>query len=197
MPHDEDDGRHDAHSRRLAPPAGHEGPPRVVVVAGYICCAFGGLFLLSRVADFTISKALDIPAAGPQGGVLPLAFGAVIGLMFLSSGVLTVQGKAKNLAGNGVFSLVIGLLCCVVNFPSFLRVLALSSGEEPQPEGYPDWLLPVMLFIGSASVVMGLALMLAGVLMLTGRNAYEAWRTRHSGDDAPGPPVDQIEERRR
>ena len=92
----------------------------------------------------------------------------LFGVVLVTAGRQTRKGTATDTTANGVGSLLIGLLNLGFAFTQ-ARVL---TGSPSLPE-------PVMLAFGVAAAVGGLggiALVVAGILALSGRDDYRAWR---------------------
>jgi hypothetical protein len=127
--------------------------PTVVRVAGIIWMVFGGLILFNGLLVLMLIFALD-----PDGERAPAAVGAmcgglIFGPAFLFVGVQSARGTAKDTLGNGIGSLVFGLL-------------AAGGG------------MALLLASPLAAVInffCALGLLAAGVLALVGRTDYLDW----------------------
>lgn len=148
--------------------------PMIVKIAGGIWIAFGGLILLNAIIAL-VMKFGGTPAAGGDGvpganicgSVLPILFGAV----FIMVGFQTIQGKARDTLGNGIGSIIFGMLCGGVGAMAMLGG-AILSGEG----GAKAELGPLAMIVGAINTISGAGLLIAGVLALVGRSGYKEWR---------------------
>jgi hypothetical protein len=148
--------------------------PSLVRTAGIIWIVFGSLMLLNA--------AVNLVLAGMNGtNIGGVACGALFGIAFVFVGVQSVKGTAKDTLGNGIGSLVIGVLNAGVGALMLIGGLALSSGAvaaPPQAAGQPamQQLGLIAVIGGAVSIFAGLGLILAGVLALMGRTDYKVYR---------------------
>jgi hypothetical protein len=153
-----------------------EGPrfPGTVYAAGVTWIIFGCLILINAVVNLgmSLSGVAGAPPQAPGGGAGQAAggtcgaiFAALFGAAFLFVGVQSTQGKARDTLGNGIGSIIIGLLNGGAGTVMAIAGLALG--------GTGGLLLLVM---GGISILGGLGLLVAGVLALAGREPYLAWR---------------------
>lgn len=148
--------------------------PGTVMTAGVLWIVFGSLVLLGLLLA-VVGVALASMRMGPpnnnEGAMMVMACGGLffglVGGGFLLVGVQTVRGTARDVLGNGIGSIVISLL--VMGLGVFPIVATLDRGP------------PGPMLVGVFYVVVGLVLTLAGVLALSGRGDYRAWR-RHRND---------------
>jgi len=147
------------------PPIRHAPPyPGTVRTAGIVWIVFGSLILLNLLGVLLITFVF-VAGGGPgrEGAVGgALCVGGVIGLFggaFLFVGVQSVRGTAADTLGNGIGSIVIGLL--VLAAGAFTAAAADGAGNA---------------IGGGVNGLAGLALVLAGILALVGRGAYRDWR---------------------
>ncbi|HVK08300.1 MAG TPA: hypothetical protein VM597_05930, partial [Gemmataceae bacterium] len=82
--------------------------PTGVKIAGIIWIAYGALGILSNVASFALNAGQA--AAGGGGNVAGVGCGVLIAIAFLVVGVQTVKGTAPGMMGNGIGSLIFGVL---------------------------------------------------------------------------------------
>ena len=125
--------------------------PGVVKAAGIIWIVVGGLGLLGQL--------MSLGAGFRPQNILGLA----IAVAFLVCGIQTVMGKAKDTLGNGIGSIVIGLLN-----GGFLGYAA---------SNLPSAMAGAMMLFG-APVVLGL--LVGGILALVGRTGYKEWRAQRT-----------------
>src|SRR5438094_8906853 len=129
------------------------GSPRVpglVRVAGTVWIVIGRLGLLSL--PLVLLVLTDV------GGWVCSAMQAILIYgVFLHVGVQSVQGTARDTLGNGIGSILFGLVTLGVSV-----VVIVSLGEM-------GWGV-------AGSLLFGLVLLAAGVLALVGRQDYKAWR---------------------
>lgn len=103
--------------------------------------------------------------------------GILIGAVFIHAGRQNTRGTAKGTVGNGVGSLVFGLL--IGGLGAFLMATAFAV-RALQFE---------LALAGGVNLVSGLGLLVAGALALAGSTDYKAWRKsqrpqrRRSRDD--------------
>jgi hypothetical protein len=140
--------------------------PATVTVAGIIWIVIGGLSILQLLLM------LVLPAAMPQAKARPadqgqenvqrvakgvgLCCGSLIGGAFIFVGAQSVRGTANDTLGNGIGSIVLGIL-----------QLAYSAIAALVRVSFLD------LAIGC---ILGIGLLVAGVIALLGRSDYKAWR---------------------
>jgi hypothetical protein len=153
--------------------------PSLVWCAGVIWILFGCLMLINAGCQVVLT-AMNTAAAGQQAnasnpGATGAPFcGALFGIAFLFVGAQTVKGTAKDTLGNGIGSLVFGVLIGSVGALLVVAALALTGA-----------LSLILLIAGGINVFAGVGLLVAGILALAGREQYKAWRRgpRRRGDD--------------
>ncbi|MDB5312028.1 MAG: hypothetical protein JWO38_6230 [Gemmataceae bacterium] len=137
--------------------------PIAVKIAGIVWIGFGILEFMG--AAFSLATAgMNAGAGGPVGGCCP----GLIGVAFLVCGYQTVAGTAKDTRGNGIGSILLGLLQVVVG----VAIGVLGLGPKNQGNNDPAVLIVIAIFLG----VLGTTLIVAGALALSGRTAYKEWR---------------------
>jgi hypothetical protein len=148
--------------------------PASVRAAGIIWIVFGGLLVVSVV--LMLAQAGGAAAAGGPKEAAPAAAGGVCGALlvglfaaaFIFVGVQSVKGTARDTLGNGIGSIVFGLLNL-----GWGLVLAGLAAVLAGGRANAGW---AAVLAGSISAVTGVALLVAGVLALVGRGDYRAWR---------------------
>lgn len=145
--------------------------PGIVRAAGIIWIGVGALGLINTVL------ALAMAGAQGPGGPAPGCCGGAIALAFLVCGYQTVTGKAADTRGNGIGSIVLGLLqvliAAAIGFGGLLAGgNAGGRGNAPPPE--------VLIVTAVLVAVMGMTLIAAGVFALLGRTRYREWRKAQS-----------------
>ena len=135
--------------------------PMAVTLAGLAWIAFGALILfnlvillasvLSLSAQVQAEERGAAVAGGFCGGLMLALFGAV----FIHVGIQSVRGTARDTLGNGIGSILFGL----INFVS--AAVQSNAGHGIQ---------------AGIGVLIGTGLVTAGVLALMGRTDYKAWR---------------------
>jgi hypothetical protein len=156
MPRRDDYDDEDDRPRRRG---GAEFPPGVKA-AGIIWIGYGILGLIAAVIIFVLAGAAAAQV-GPGGAPIfcvPICY-TFFALAFLFVGVQTVKGTAKSTLGNGIGSIIFGVLS-----------LLGAAGALIQGGGTPA------VVQGGISVLLGLALLTAGTLALMGKTQYEDWR---------------------
>jgi hypothetical protein len=124
---------------------------------------FGGLILLNGLVMLALmfllaQRAGDRGSAGAfaVGGVCGVLFVALVGGVFVNVGVTSIRGTAKDTLGNGIGSILFGVLI------GGLGVLgSLATGQ----------ILQAVINLATSA-----GLFVAGVLALVGRPQYQAWR---------------------
>jgi hypothetical protein len=116
--------------------------------------------------------------------VCGVIFVILIGAVFLNVGVQSVRGTARDTLGNGIGSILFGLLyggagtfLMIGSF--FLHTLAAETETAALMLG----------IFGTIALLCGLGLLAAGVMALVGRDEYKAWRRaekRRRDGDRPG-----------
>ena len=147
---------------RLAHSAVHFPP--AVRAAGIIWLAFGAVALLAYLVSFAVNM-----AGRPGGGGFGMGCGVLFAIAFLATGYQTVTGRAKGTVGNGLLSLLFGLLytCGTV----ILVVLATGGARAGQE---------LTLFVAAGIVaLLAVALVTAGMLAIAGRTTYAEWLAAH------------------
>jgi hypothetical protein len=139
--------------------------PPLVKAAGVIWIVFGCIMLLNMAATFFLIMIVSANQQGPnaagQAGVAAggaVCVSAVIGLFaaaFLFVGVQTVRGTATGTTGNGVGSIVLGML-------NFVGTAVMAIGGN--------------LVAAAINGLGGAMLLTAGVLALVGGSQYKLWR---------------------
>ncbi|MBY0232598.1 MAG: hypothetical protein K2W96_25235 [Gemmataceae bacterium] len=166
------------------------GLPGSVHAAGLIWVIFGSLILLVRVTDLVVTLNAQ-PGIIPQGN--PMVAGAMVGtvgvsfvgLIFIVLGVLTLNGTLGDILAVGIISLIVGVLCGGVSGLGFVQAVALSS--NPMLKMFlPAYLITLMFVVSGVGMLSGLAFLVAGILGLSGNEAYRRWRGRRLGYDPHG-----------
>jgi hypothetical protein len=136
---------------------------RVVAVAWIVG---GGFFLAFASLDILLIAA----AAANNGRVLVPLFrlgcGSAIGVFFLWAGVRAWRGTAGGLVGPGVASVALGLLYIGVGLLLGLPLAMRANGGQAV----------LLLLLGAACGLLGLALLAAGVMAFCAEGAYQTWR---------------------
>jgi hypothetical protein len=140
--------------------SGREGPT-TVKAAGVIWIVFGCLILLNAAANLALSVGRAQAAGGMCTGWIAILFGAV----FIHVGVQSIRGTARDTLGNGIGSIIFGLLNGGIG--ALLLLGALATGRATA-------LVPAI--IGGINLVSSVGLLAAGVLAILGREDYKAWR---------------------
>src|SRR5262245_29984388 len=143
----DDDGRYE-------PPC-----PVAVRIAAILWIGFGALGIIGGVVQLAQAGA----QAGNDQSRGGSCCGFVIAIAFVVVGFQTWTGQAKDTLGNGIGSILIGLL--------YLGVTALlfTAGVRANLGGGVKL---IAAFVG----LVGMSLILAGVLALGGRDQYRRWR---------------------
>jgi len=131
--------------------------PTTVLIAGIAWITFGGIML----ANLALVVLLFLAAGGHGDDVAKFEtlvislFLALIGAVFIQVGVQSVRGTAKDTLGNGLGSVLFGLLY--------------FGGGLMQGIGG-------LLVQASVSLMCGGGLFAAGILALIGRREYKHWK---------------------
>ena len=183
--------------------------PTGAKIAGIIWIAYGSLGLLSNLVSLALTAGQGM---GPN--ICGTVVGILIAAAFLFVGVQTVKGTAPGTLGNGIGSLIIGVLqlTCGGLILAGGGILAAGGGGGAggaPPPGAGD-LGTVAMVMGVIVILLGLSLVTAGVLALMNKSAYENWRAaqgltrpkrrtqeeRDYGDDRPRRRRDEDDEDR-
>jgi hypothetical protein len=170
---DDDRGRYDEDDDRPPP------FPNAVLVAGIIWIGVGALNLIGTVINL-LSLGANQPggnqgaAGGAYGGV---CCGGAIGIAFVVCGYQTVKGQARDTLGNSIGSMLLGLLqvlagIAIMVFGGGGAAAAGAGGKNNALAGVGALGMVVGLFVAA----MGSSLILAGILGLAGRSAYQEWK---------------------
>jgi len=127
--------------------------PTSVTIAGIVWIVFGGIILVNVLVLLLMPRWQR--EAAMIGGASARFFRDLFGAAFIYVGVQSVRGTARDTLGNGIGSIVFGLLKLVWGG------LQASDGENIQ---------------AGIGFLAGAALIAAGVLALIGRSKYKAWR---------------------
>ncbi len=158
----------------------NDGPveyPKPVSVAGVLWIVFGAITLLNVAVGLLLVAAVaggfgELGARG-TGMVCGAVLSALFGAVFIHVGVQSVRGTARDTLGNGIGSIIFGLLQLAVGVLKMIQADAI---------------------VGSIGLLSGVGLLVAGVLALVGRDKYKAWRRsqrverdrrRDDSDDRP------------
>jgi hypothetical protein len=144
--------------------------PGIVAAAAVIWLGVGILAFLNVCANFVL--------AGMRGGQQPGGDNACGGyccmgglaIAFLAVGNHTFKGKAADTLGNGIGSLVLGLLSLGLGIPAIILGL---RGVAPANQQFKTEFFVIM---GTILGAFGLLLILAGVFALVGRSDYREWK---------------------
>jgi hypothetical protein len=147
--------------------------PTGAKIAGIIWIAFGALGLLSNLVNIAISAGQGGAGGGPQ--FAGIGCGILIAAAFLFVGIQTVKGTAASMIGNGIGSLIFGVLqlTCGGVMMAGGGIIAAGGGGAPPGGGAAG---SVAMIIGGITIVFGLALITAGTLALMNKSAYDEWR---------------------
>ncbi len=143
--------------------------PVLILTAGGLWVLVGAFFLLMTCLGTVLDILLE---AGRQGPVRNSTAGCAMQVNmliwggFLTAGIRTLQGKAKDTVITSVMSILVGLLYFVIGAVS----LWLAAARAPGP------FVTAMLVTGALSVLLGGALFLPAVLALAARSQYLEWR---------------------
>jgi hypothetical protein len=137
----------------------------VVYTAGVIWIVFGCLILLNAAVNLLLTLGLAA-ADGAQaaGGTCPVLLGVLFGAVFILVGVQSTRGTAKDTLGNGIGSIIFGLI------NGGFGALLIAGGIAAGSAGL------IAVILGGISLLGGIGLLVAGVLALAGRGEYKAWQ---------------------
>jgi hypothetical protein len=147
--------------------------PTTVRIAGIVWIVFGGLILLSAAANLLLSFGMPAKsgaegAGRAAGGICTVLLLVVFGAVFVHVGIQSIRGTAKDTLGNGMGSIVFGLLN--LGYGVMLLGVGVAAGGMATVIGV------LGLAVGFSA---GVGLLAAGVLALVGRQDYKAWRRAH------------------
>jgi hypothetical protein len=142
--------------------------PSGVKAAARIWTIMGVLRLLALAALLVLTLGGPASAQKAAPSVPGVAVGVLVALILISAGRQTVKGNAKDTLGYGIASLILGLLGVGAVFLEISMLNRLGSLPEPVVLG----MFMDILVAGLG----GIALMVAGMLAISGRDAYRAWR---------------------
>jgi hypothetical protein len=154
------------HDNALPAPAAR--CPSGVRAAARIWTIMGVLQLLTLA--FVLVVTLGGPASAQKAAphVTQVLLGVLFGVVLLMAGRQTKRGTATDTMGNGVGSLLIGLLNLAYAYMLSKALADASSLPEP---------VVLASMVGAAvGGLGGLALVVAGALAISGRDDYRAWR---------------------
>jgi hypothetical protein len=140
--------------------------PTTVTIAGIVWMIYGGLILLNLLLSVGVllpgsgqahriddGDRIHLAALGCSGALILLI--GIFGVGFFVVGLQSVRGTARDTLGNSIGSIILGLICFG------LAAIEAHIGH--------------MIGAGITFLV-GVGLVAAGVLALTGRAAYKRWR---------------------
>lgn len=145
-----------------------DGPeyPRTVHIAGVIWIVFGSLILVNAAINLLLTFGMAAGGgAQAAGGMSSVLIGVLVGAVFIHVGVQSTRGTAKDTLGNGIGSIIFGLLNGGLG--ALLLVGAVAA------EGTAGLIAGIL---GGVSILGGIGLLAAGVLALVVREEYRAWR---------------------
>ena len=153
--------------------AGADEPPfpTKVTVAGIAWIVFGGLIVVNILILLVVlaaARGMDRAGASEAFGI-GVCLSAVLGLFaagFIFVGVQSVRGTAPGTVGNGIGSLVFGLL----NFGPAVALLLRASSPARFPPSVSEYIQ------AGISSIFALALMVFGILALVAAPEYKVWR---------------------
>jgi hypothetical protein len=158
---------------------------RIVMAAGVIWIGVGSLSLISAMANLALQGVNQqaLQGANQQVGGAPgvkvrkvsdggVCCSGLIGIAFLVCGYQTVTGKSSDTLGNGIGSLVLGLLALLVAAGAAFGGFALLGNQNAPGQGLAVGMMVIAGLVG----LWGATLLLAGILALAGRSAYREWR---------------------
>jgi hypothetical protein len=159
-----------------------ESPPRfpgIVMAAGVIWIGGGSLALISAMGNLALLGANQ--GANQQAGGAPGAIGGgccsgLVGIAFLVCGFQTVTGKSSDTLGNGIGSLVLGLLALLIAAGTVFGGFVLLGNQNAPGQALAAGIIVAAGLFG----LCGAALILAGILALVGRSAYREWRLAYA-----------------
>jgi len=139
------------------PAIGRVEIPTSVRIAGIVWIVFGALILVNPVINL-------LAGGGGGGDMVAVLIVILFGAVFINVGVQSLRGTAADTLGNGIGSIIFGVLNA--GYGAMIFVGAAVGG------------LPMALavVIGGISILGGIGLLTAGVLALVGRQDYKAWR---------------------
>ena len=152
--------------------------PKALKFSSGVWMVTGVLTLIVAVVSvgFVSSKVLE--QRQPTDDVLAAFFGAcvqgvfslVIGIVFIHVGQSTRTGKTKDVLGNGVGSVIFG----VIHLASF--VLLMPEAMRLLSNKLHTGLAVASLVAASLNALFGIFLVFAGMIALAQRQRYQAWR---------------------
>jgi hypothetical protein len=101
-------------------------------------------------------------------GAGAIVFALLFGGGFVCIGVQSIRGTASDTLGNGIGSILLGLLCLSCGGSDLVSV---ASGVGGRP-------VAVGVISAAVNLLSGVGLLAAGVLALVGRSEYVAWKRR-------------------
>jgi len=140
--------------------------PATVRIAGNVLIVFGILVLIFCVRVLVLGRVTRTADEGPV--VILLLIVAVGGIFFILAGRQTLRGKVGDTLGIANWSIVIGLWPKTGGVAAFVEHYAIGNQT-----GDNVLINPAILW---GLTVSGIALTLAGILALVGRNEYLEWR---------------------
>jgi hypothetical protein len=144
----------------------------MIRVAGIIWIVIGGLILLNGTGSviLNLSAAENKPSGSAYavGSLCGYAFLVFCGGVFIHVGVQSLRGTAADTLGNGIGSIIFGVINIVV--AGGLILATASTGVSSSVAAI------VILIFGIIFGGSGAGLILAGIMALIGREDYKAWR---------------------
>jgi hypothetical protein len=135
------------------------GFPATVMAAGIFWIALGAVLVLALLVAlagaFFMAQGRQEKGEVVFGGICTGLFFGLIGAAFIFVGVQSVLGTARDTIGNGIGSIIFGVLNGGAGLGQILTLQYIQS---------------------VVSFLCGVGLLAAGVLALVGRNQYKAWR---------------------
>ncbi len=147
-------------------PAGPLKRSWAATYAGTLWVGLGIVILLNAVINMAIAV-LSQEASAIGRSVCGTVLGCFFGGVFIHVGRQTLSGLAKDTLGNGIGSIVFGLLYSALGSILLLAVISLGIGSA---ESF------ILIAIGAINVICAVALLFAGILAISARADYKAWR---------------------
>lgn len=132
----------------------HSSPPLTIRIAGGIWVSTGIGFIVVAVLSFLV-----VPFDEPTISVVVFLFMLGVAVTFLYVGLRTMLGRAKDVLGNAIGSIIIGLAGSVIGSDKGIAILVPS----------------ILAF--------------TGILALVSRSQYKAWRSQIASADSVSPNI--------
>ena len=145
--------------------------------AGIIWVIMGSLVLLVTALNLTLGAGTG---AGGAEMLCSAALPVLIGAVFLMVGIQTLNGSAKGTLGNGIGSIIFGVLIgglgVILFYGAFFAGGGGGPGAPPAVQQLGEAAGVIIMVVAVVYLLTGAMLLVAGILAIKGKTDYLRWR---------------------